>query len=142
MHLQRGMTPEAISKTNLINIFRDMLGDILKVRSETIQYHTIVMAWHGLEQYMVEVDYNTIPAYVASYTETLREIVKAYPMVQEMIETEIRGQEWYNERQRRPDKLIQYFNSIKTLTQLESCMDGKKEVVSLKRSVGIKCRRQ
>ena len=36
---------------------------------------------------------NTLPAYVASYTAALREIVKAYPLVQEMIETEIRGQE-------------------------------------------------
>ena len=49
-----------------------------------------------------------------------------------MIETEIRGQEWDNERHRRPDKLIQYFNSVNTLTQLGSCMDGKEQVVSLK----------
>ena len=64
---------------------------------------------------------NTLSAYVTSYTAALREIVKAYPIVQEMIEmieTEIRGQEWDNERHRRPDKLIQYFNSINTLTQL------------------------
>ena len=112
-----------------------MLGDILKVRSETIQDHSIAIAWlrtidgGGGLQYHED---NTLPAYVASYTAALREIVKAYPIVQEMIETEIRGQEWDNERHRRPDKLIQYFNSVNTLTQLGSCMDGKEQVVSLK----------
>ena len=48
-----------------------------------------------------------------------------------MVDTEIRGEEWDNNRQRIPDKLVQYFNSIKTLAQLGSCIDGKENIVSL-----------
>ena len=115
---------------------RDMLGDLLNVRSENIQDHSMAIAWlrtidgGGGLQYHED---NTLPAYVASYTAALREIVKAYPIVQEMVETEIRGEEWDNDRQRIPDKLVQYFNSITTLTQLGSCIDGNKEVVTLQR---------
>ena len=138
VHFQRGMTPEAIHKTNLINryknILRDMLGDIMKVSSEKIQDHSMAIAWlrtidgGGGLQYHED---NTLPAYVASYTAALREIVKAYPIVREMVETEMRGEEWDTDRQRIPDKLSQYFNSIKTLTQIGSCIDGKAELVSL-----------
>jgi len=138
VHFQRGMTPEAIHNTNLIdrykNILRDMLGDIMKVSSEKIQDHSMAIAWlrtidgGGGLQYHED---NTLPAYVASYTAALREIVKAYPIVREMVETEMRGEEWDNEIKTKPDKLVQYFNSIKTLTQLGSCIDGKAELVSL-----------
>jgi hypothetical protein len=138
VHLQRGMTPEAISKTNLIDryktILRDMLGDVLKVRSDSIQDHSMAIAWlrtidgGGGLQYHED---NTLPAYVASYTAALREIVKAFPIVQDMIQTQIRGDEWDDSIQTRPQKLIQYFNSIQTLTQFGSCLDGKEEVVSL-----------
>jgi len=41
---------------------------------------------------------NILPAYLTSYTAAaaLREIVKTYPIVQDMVETEIRGQQWDN----------------------------------------------
>jgi hypothetical protein len=49
VHLQRGMTPEAIHKTNIINryknIIRDMLGDIMRVASDSIQDHSMAIAW-------------------------------------------------------------------------------------------------
>ena len=91
-----------------------MLGDVLKVLSETLQHHSIAIAW--LRTIDGGGGLSTLPVYVASFTAALSEIVKAYPIVQEMIETEIRGQEWDKERHRRSDKLIQYFNSINTLT--------------------------
>ena len=94
------MTPVQITRTNLIerykSILKDMLGDIIGVYGDNIEQHSMDIAWlrsidgGGGLQYHED---NTLPAYVASFTAAIREIVKAYPIVEEMIQSEIRGEE-------------------------------------------------
>ena len=57
--------------------------------------------------------------------------MKAYPIVEEMIQSEITREDWENDI-RMPNRLVQYFQSIHTLAQAGSCIDGKNEVVSMK----------
>ena len=57
--------------------------------------------------------------------------MKAYPIVEEMIQSEIRGEEWENGI-RRPNRLVQYFEPIHNLALAGSCLDGKSEVESIK----------
>ena len=139
VHLQRGMTPDDIMRTNLVdryqNLLKDMLADITMVHSDSIQEYSMNIArlrsidgGGGLKFHHD----NTLPAYVASFTTALREIVKAYPIVQEMIEEEIEGREWDESIDSRPDNLLQYFRSINILAEKGSCIDGKSEIVSLK----------
>ena len=86
VHLQRGMTPDDIMRTNLVdryqNLLKDMLADITMVHSDSIQEYSMNIArlrsidgGGGLKFHHD----NTLPAYVASFTTALREIVKAYP---------------------------------------------------------------
>ena len=110
------MTPDDIMRTNLVdryqNLLKDMLADITMVHSDSIQEYSMNIArlrsidgGGGLKFHHD----NTLPAYVASFTTALREIVKAYPIVQETIEEEIEGREWDENIGSRPDNLLQYF---------------------------------
>lgn len=73
------MTPDAISRTSLTerykNILRDMLGDVMKLRSETIQDHSVAIAW--LRTIDGEVGYSITKTIhyqrILSYTAALKE---------------------------------------------------------------------
>ena len=97
VHLQRGMTPDDIMRTNLVdryqNILKYMLADITMVNSDSIQEYSMNIARLRSIDGGGGLKFHHDIAYVASFTTALREIVRAYPIVQEMIEEKIEGRE-------------------------------------------------
>jgi len=67
---------------------------------------------------------NTLPAYVASFTTALQEIVKGYPVVQDMIQARLQGIPWDGDVPI-PRNLNEYYESIEALAQQGACIDSK-----------------
>ena len=118
-------------RTGLIDryqhILKIMLGDVMKVHHEWIEDHSMEIAklrsidGGGGLQYHHD---NTLPAYVASFTTALQEIVKGYPVVQDMIQARLQGRAWDGDVPI-PSNLNEYYESIEALAQQGACIDSK-----------------
>ena len=139
-HIFRGLSPVILHEVNFVtrfnSIMKDFLADIIRVDINFIEEHNFNIAQLPTQDGgggLKFAEDTVLPAFVASLTTAMNQIMEAYPQVKEIIQRQITKTQQVDDV---PDTLRQYFHSIELLAEAGSCIGN--NPVSLQGLIDLK----